>query len=189
MNASRDADNVRPTDSTWARVGPAAVTPPASEDDFGLTIMGNIAGLTALTIVTETSALGYDIENTSELLTAAFTQLTSSGQFVVSNNSGLTSLSAPLMASVSGALQISGNAALASLDLSAFVPADGQFLNLDGNALDAAGVNLVLARCVANAAYASGTVNLGGGTNAAPTGQGIIDAAALSERGVTVNTN
>ena len=44
----------------------------------------------------------------------------------------------------------------------------------------------ILARCVANPAYVTGSIVLGG---AAPTGQGVTDKATLIGRGVSVLTN
>jgi hypothetical protein len=65
-------------------------------------------------------------------------------------------------------------------------------LNFSGNAFtDAAEINKILADCVLHEA-ANGTnvtLNLTGGTNAAPTGQGITDKNALNAAGWTVTTN
>jgi hypothetical protein len=47
----------------------------------------------------------------------------------------------------------------------------------------------VLARFVANAEFVSGTIYLSGGTNAAPTGQGLTDVTTLRARGVAVFVN
>lgn len=60
-----------------------------------------------------------------------------------------------------------------------------------GCALSAAAVNQILADFVTNLAARPGvgTINLSGGTNAAPTGQGLIDKAAIQAHGWTVTTN
>jgi len=60
-----------------------------------------------------------------------------------------------------------------------------------GNALPVAAVNQILADLVVNLASrpAVGACNLSGGSNAAPTGQGIIDKAAIAAHGWTVTTN
>ena len=71
----------------------------------------------------------------------------------------------------------------------ALVPINGVSFNVQNCALTAASVNALLARFVANAAYVSGSIDLSGGTSAAPTGQGITDSATLTGRGVTVSTN
>jgi hypothetical protein len=59
------------------------------------------------------------------------------------------------------------------------------FTNCD---LDSDGVNSILASCVANG-LTGGRVDINGGTNAAPTGQGITDKATLQARSWIVNTN
>ena len=66
--------------------------------------------------------------------------------------------------------------------------------NLSGNDIDAAAdINAILADLVINeAAGDSGrdcTVDLSGGTNAAPTGQGVTDVGTLTAAGWTVTTN
>lgn len=70
-----------------------------------------------------------------------------------------------------------------------WAPLDGSNVALTGLALSAAYVNLMLAICVAEAGFTSGTVDLSGGTSAAPTGQGVTDKATLIARGITVTTN
>lgn len=60
-------------------------------------------------------------------------------------------------------------------------------LDLAGNSLNANSVNLVLAAALD--VGGTGVLDLSGGTNAAPTGQGILDAAALVLAGWTVTTN
>lgn len=62
-------------------------------------------------------------------------------------------------------------------------------ITLSGNAL--ASVNEILSSLVADpvALAADGTLDLSGGTNAAPTGQGITDKATLIAAGWTVTTN
>jgi hypothetical protein len=103
--------------------------------------------------------------------------------------SNMESISAPNLVSVTGGIQITGAVFLTSVSLPMYLPSNGTSVNFGTDALSAATVNHLLARCVANVAYVSGTVSLNGGTSAAPTGQGIIDKATLIGRGVTVNTN
>lgn len=116
------------------------------------------------------------------LVTVKFTSLSISGTALTSLD--ISSLvSSPLIA-------IINNSLLTSINLSSFVPTNGSDYVLNNNALVGATVNQLLARCVANAGYASGTINLGGQTPAAPpSGQGIADKAALILRGVTVITD
>jgi hypothetical protein len=69
------------------------------------------------------------------------------------------------------------------------VPTVHTTIDLSGNALNEASVNAILARCVASESFTAGTVNLAGGTIAAPTEQGATDKATLIDRGVDVTTN
>lgn len=64
-------------------------------------------------------------------------------------------------------------------------------VSFNGNALDATGVNNVLASIVVccSSPSTNGTVDLSGGTNAAPSGQGIVDVATLVTAGWEVTTN
>lgn len=101
----------------------------------------------------------------------------------------LTSVSFPSLVSVGNEFRFKDGPLLTSLSIPVFVPYSGQTLNFSGLALDDTSVNHVLARCVANPSYNSGLVNLSGGTSAAPTGQGIVDAATLDGRGVSVAVN
>lgn len=99
----------------------------------------------------------------------------------------MTSLDLSALVTVGGSnIAISGNTALESIDLSSFVPTSGGEFYFAGNALTAASVNAILARFVANAAFVSGQIDLSGGTNAAPTGQGLTDVTTLRGRGVDV---
>jgi len=86
-------------------------------------------------------------------------------------------------------ITIANNTSLTTINLGAEFPDNGKNYTLNNNALNAATVNSVLALLVAEPSYVSGTVLLNGGTNAAPSGQGIADKATLIGRGVTVTTN
>ena len=131
------------------------------------------------------------IANNPNLLELLFPKLVSVtqnvGLIVGTGNSLLTSIALPEF--ISGLITVRGNAGLVDLFFPKYVPVTGSQVRFDANALSAASVNHVLARCVANAGYVTGTVSLDGGTNAAPTGQGIADVATLIARGVAVNTN
>lgn len=99
----------------------------------------------------------------------------------------ITSLDLSALVTIGGSnIGIASCSALESINLSAFVPTSGGEFGFAGNALTAASVNAILARFVANAAFIAGTIDLSGGTNAAPTGQGLTDVTTLRARGVTV---
>lgn len=69
-----------------------------------------------------------------------------------------------------------------------FFVVDGFTYQVSGCALNAASINQILARGVASG-VTSYDFELAGGTNAAPSGQGVIDKATLIGLGNTVNTN
>jgi hypothetical protein len=110
---------------------------------------------------------GIGIVSCNSITTVSLPQLvTCSGDFATQNCPLLTSVSAPNLQVVNGASVACNECAL-----------------------DAASVNGILARLVANTGYVSGAVDFSGGTNAAPTGQGLLDVATLISRGVSVNVN
>lgn len=187
-------------------------------EELGFFTFGNLPGITSVTFNQTTSVAGFDIESTTQITSLSFPNLVSidpldsqnGGLYAVSNSS-LTSISTPLLQSA-WIIGIRGNATLASLSFPSLTTTPGQFdvennpllttisfpnwkpVNLanvvaTGCALTAASVNHILARCVSNAGFVLGSVDLSGGTNAAPSGQGVADKATLIGRGVTVTTN
>lgn len=119
------------------------------------------------------SAIGnagtLDFGDCTTLVTLNLGSLTTIGSSVDLVGAGCTILSSPVI----------GN----------FVSGNNSSINFFGCALTATVVNHILARCVASPLFTTGTVDLSGGTNAAPTGQGIIDSATLTGRGCTITTN
>lgn len=107
-------------------------------------------------------------------------------------SSAMTSLDLSALVTAGGKgmdISVTGNTVLESIDLSSLVPISKGKFYFSGNALTAESVNAILARFVANAEFVLGTVDLSGGTNAAPTGQGLTDVNTLRARGVTVIVN
>jgi hypothetical protein len=88
---------------------------------------------------------------------------------------------------MSGALELRNNPVLVTVNVTGLVPADA-VIGLENDALDVATVNAILARCVA-AGLTTASIDLSGGTNAAPAGQGILDKATLIGNGCAVSTN
>lgn len=109
----------------------------------------------------------------------------------LSGCTSLTTLSLPSLVTASGlnAMNCSGCTALTTVSLPNYLPSNTRAQNFSNCALDQASVDHILARCVANAAYVSGTISLNGGTNATPSAAGLADKATLVARGCTVNTN
>lgn len=132
----------------------------------------------------------FQIANNSALTELLLPKLaTMNGLFIIGGNANLTSLDLGSIESFSGNISITGNVTLTTIDLSSFVPTLGNDDSFAANALSAATVNAILSRYVANASFTSGSVDLSDGTNAAPTGQGLTDVATLTGRGVTVTVN
>lgn len=129
------------------------------------------------------------------LTTLSFPSLTSigsgskAGSIIVGTTFLSSTLSMPVLGNVFGNISMISCPNLTTITVPGLIPKNGSNISISGAKLDAATVNLILARCVANAAYVSGTITLTGGTNAAPSGQGMADKATLIGRGVTVNTN
>lgn len=110
------------------------------------------------------------------------------------NNTSLSSLDLRALEEVQGigtfpALTCAGCTNLASVNLQSYLPSDSTALTFTGCALPSAQVNSILARCVASSGFVSGSVNLSGGTNGPPTGQGLSDKTTLTNRGVVVTVN
>jgi hypothetical protein len=85
-----------------------------------------------------------------------------------------------------GQISISGNSFLTNITL-------GNSLNclnidLSGNALSQSSVNAILV-AIDTAGYSNGTLNLGAGTNSAPSGAGSTAKTSLQGKGWTVTTN
>lgn len=133
----------------------------------------------------------FDVADECPNLTSISAPLieTASGGFFVGDCPLLTSLVFPSLVDSGNSLYVKNCSNLTSLSLPVYVPQDAAFIQLINNALDAASVNAFLARCVANPAFVSGDIDISGGTNAAPTGQGITDKNDLIARGVNVTTN
>lgn len=162
----------------------------------------------------QTVGVGGSFAFAFELATVAAVSapaLTHVGQLIVGGSANIT---LPALTTIDGTLSTTldaGSPTLTSLSLAALVscdqispssltslvtfsvpslvPHNTMVIQIIGAALNATSVNQILARCVANAAYVSGTINLSGGTSSPPTGQGATDKATLIGRGVSVTTN
>lgn len=126
----------------------------------------------------------------SNISSIDFPSLVSVGQvFSLLNLPFIPSVNIPNLTTIGGNLDIENCASLADVNFGNWLPSDGKDVVVYNCALTDVSVNHILARCVANPAYVTGYVDTTGGTSSAPTGQGIADAATLTGRGVTVNTN
>lgn len=109
-----------------------------------------------------------NIESNPLLTTVNLQSLSETQRITIKNNPSLQVLSFPALTSM-----IAGNC------------------NCSGCGLLVASVNAILSNLVSMPLYGGSgeTVDLSGGTNAAPAGQGITDKNTLIGRGATVNTN
>lgn len=142
---------------------------------------------------------GFEITDLEEVTSINFDSLQYiAGQYMVIRYcNSLTSFSLPeiIRINVSDEFSIRNNDNLTSLTLGTIGTLESlPVVNAEGNALDAASVNGILALLVSldgtgNRDLFQANVYLAGGTNAAPTGQGIIDKQTLIDRGCNVETN
>lgn len=107
----------------------------------------------------------------------------------VESNPSLTNVSFASLTTVQLDTSIKNNAALVTLSFPNWIPINFSNGDFSGNALNQASVDGVLARYVANPSYNTGTIDLSGGTNSAPSPAGDADKATLIGRGATVITN
>lgn len=130
---------------------------------------------------------------TPSLTSLSFPSLTSVG--LVDNSgvevvaSGITSFSAPVLTATGIAnFSVRHCTSMTSIVVSSIIFINGTTISCESCALDATSVNGILARGVASGTTTS-SYNLAFGTNAAPTGQGILDKATLIGAGNSVTTN
>ena len=138
---------------------------------------------------------GLVVNSGTNLLSITLPALTN-GPFNFSSLSKLTNISCPAMIS-SGGVTLTGCSNLTSLAVGSIgsLKSSGN-MTLPGTALDQSTVNYLLALLVSldgsngTTLWGTGkTLSIGGGTSAAPSGQGITDKATLQARGATVTTN
>lgn len=166
-------------------------------------------GFTALEFPELVTLTNLEIAYLPGLLTVSFPKWIrqynpwGSSGFGIYNNSYLTSISIPnLQYGIAGQAPVlwdmSGNTNLQTVDISGMVIVPGMLLTADprfwimGAALTQACVDSILVKVNSQkGAYVAGTVDLSGGTSAAPSvlGGGVAAKAALTTAGWTVNTN
>ncbi len=147
-----------------------------------------ISGCTGLTSVScpllTAVGNGFILRSCTSLssLSAPLLQSGGSGIAVDVRGSSLAALSLPSLGNISGDLVATGSTSLTSVSFPSFTPTNGKQILFSDCALTAASVNHILARCVANAGYVTGLVDLSLGTSSAPTGQGVTDKNTLNAR-------
>jgi hypothetical protein len=110
------------------------------------------------------------------------------GSVVAGNCPALDSAKFPSMNVLGGDWFMDSCTVLTRVDVPVLVFQDGHIVNVSGGALLVATVNSFLHRLVISGVTAD-IIDLSGGTNAPPAGQGAVDKASLIVAGNTVNTN
>ncbi|HEU0047674.1 MAG TPA: hypothetical protein VFQ43_08730, partial [Nitrososphaera sp.] len=110
------------------------------------------------------------------------------GTFEMGITPNVVTLNMPALVTLAGDMNCDSCLQLVNVILTHFVMENGRNYRFDNCALNAASVNHILARGVASG-ITSTLIDLSAGTNAAPTGQGVIDKAALITAGNSVSTN
>jgi hypothetical protein len=128
------------------------------------------------------------MQNNSALSSVDMSSLTSVGTFNMFSSTALLTLSLPSLTAITAGLDCDSSS-LVNVSFPHALFTNGIVIDFSACALSSTSINHILARGVANPAFTTGALFLDGGTNAAPSGQGIADKATLIGRGVTVNTN
>lgn len=162
---------------------------PSLEFTANAVSVGGCTALTSLEIPSLQQAESIDVTNCPILTAFSAPSLVSAfNGNVDGTGSGILTVSMPVVVTILGNVLLASNGTT-TWNAPLWVPTNATTIDLSGNALDQTSVDQVLARCVANAGYVAGTVDLSGGTSATPSATGLADKATLIGRGVVVNTN
>jgi hypothetical protein len=128
-------------------------------------------------------------------LETLFLPLLTEGDINLSGPTRLTSLELPELTTVYWGLNFPDHALLTNVSLPKLATA-GSMISFSRCALTVQSVNHILAKAAGDPTFGieqntgmPKSVDLSGGTNAAPTGQGLVDRATLIARGATITTN
>lgn len=143
-------------------------------------IIGDGLGLTALAITTLnlsnlTFANAIYIQDNPNVTSIDLSSLTGTGTSVFGGNAGMALIN---------------NASLTTINLSGLTTVSlNANYNFSSNALNVTTVNAILVKFATISPTGTGTIDLSGGTNAAPTGAGLTAKTTLESGGWTVTTN
>lgn len=119
----------------------------------------------------------------------SFPACTSLGTVTTVSDSNLVTLNLPSLTSLTGGTFNCGAcSSLTTVNIGSVVIADGGTIDFSSGSLNVASINAILRRCAVSG-LTSSDIELAGGTNASPTGQGLLDVATLQAAGCNVNTN
>jgi len=139
-------------------------------------------------LIFQLSEGGVDVSGGPNLrtFTAPFLRNVVPPNYVLTRGELLTEVNLPALLTV-GELDASGSPMLTTWRAQQLAVC-AEIIILDG-ALTVQTVNQILADLVASGWGAASALRMNGGTNAAPTGQGLTDKATLIARGATITTN
>ena len=138
----------------------------------------------------------FRMQSCSDILTINLSNLTTAiGLFQIDDSSSLTTLNTSSLESVQGSIEIINCPNLNTIDLSnlnTFSPPTAATFDVSNNGLTETCINALLAKLLEIATpniTVDWIIKMEGGTNDAPSGQGILDVATLESKGCTVTTN
>lgn len=155
-----------------------ASTPMSLLEKVDFPVLATAGGV--LTLTAQPSLLDFDALLLAETV----------GVLSISSNPLLTRINLPSLVDIGANVTLSGNTSLTNINLPAALTSfGGTTFTVNGAALSAAEVNAILIALNAIPGLTGKTINLAGGTNAAPTGAGAAAKAALILATNTVTTN
>jgi hypothetical protein len=159
------------------------------------TVTGAIT-LSALKYIHGTSASSI---TTGSITSLSLPALAYCHNLTLSTLTSLTTISLPALVAHGAFTFSSGNGNIATVTMGTIGTLKrviaGSTINISGQKMTSATVNAILALYASldgtngTTSWTSGTINVSGGTNGAPTGQGITDKSTCQARGLTVTTN
>jgi len=162
--------------------------------------LSNFAALTTFSFASLKTSGACSISNAASLTTVSINSLEQmTGGFVLATMASLTTVSLSRLINMGANISFqtsNGNISSVNIGTIGTLKNLGFIINISGQKLPSANVNYILALLVSlngtggTTLWGTGrTLTINGGTNGAPTGQGIIDKATLVARGATITTN
>jgi hypothetical protein len=163
----------RPPSSGVTNTGNATATDVASGKTFSSASLTNATGTSTANATVDATAVILPAQKFVDVITSFIPDPNEPSDGIALLSMGLTKVDGTLLVHWAGIYAyLFGNPAI----------------DLSGNALSVASVNDILNK-LAGSGLAHGSLNLSGGTNAAPTGQGLTDKDNLEFSGWSVTTN
>jgi len=159
-------------------------------------VMSALALSSLITLGDDPYSDAFRIESCSDIVTINLSNLTTViGLININDLQSLTTLNTSSLESVRGSIIITYCPNLNTINLpnlNTFLPPSAPTFDVGYNGLTETCINALLAKLVEIATVyitVDWIIKMEGGTNAAPSGQGILDVATLESKGCTVTTN